>query len=474
MKFDAFTARAATASLESCATILKPGGSNASTNLVEGVGGYLLERTNLLGLLQDMSPKVAAALDPALAPGAGTAAAASAIDGVAQLGIEAGTPHRKVLVMTMGVTGGHNALAASIARQVERQYPHAEVVVADGARISGEVFDSPVGNAMKRFHTWERTEQQWIYDTRYRIRSTDGGTRGGRRIYDSMFREDVKRVVDEEAPDVIVSTHPSVTATLGRMRSLGILDTPTVSALNDAAPNGLWMSPGIDEHVFYVPGDANRLAKTFAARDGQLLHMTQARPPIEPKLVDAEQVAALRTELGLPADKPVVLIASGSMGVPVKDSTYARLLAETDAHLVVATGSNAKMQQHLAATFPEDRLTALGFTKRMQDYIDASDGVMLKAHGMTALESVSARKPMIFFEPEGGHARGSVQALAADGYATLAGSNDDLVRAVTELSIPLSPTRRTADAAATWFDAPQSYADVIMHAQPKPAVRSSM
>ncbi|MCB0878999.1 MAG: hypothetical protein KDC46_08465 [Thermoleophilia bacterium] len=444
--------------------------SAVETSIAEGIGGYLLERTDLLGLMQDISPKLAARLDPALRPGAGAAGAAGAIDGAVQLGIEAGTPHQKVLIMTMGVTGGHNALAASVGRQIEQQYPGAQVVIADGSRISGDVFDSRTGELMKKFHTFERTEQPWIYDTRYRIRSTDGGTRGGRRLYDSMFRKDVKRVIDEEAPDVIVSTHPSVTATLGRMRSLGILDTPTVATLNDAAPNGLWMSPGIDEHVFYVPGDAKRLAGTFAARDGQLLHMSQARPPIEKKLVTADQVAALRTDLGLPHDKPVLVVASGSMGVPVSDATYRRMLAETDAHIVVATGSNTKMQEHLASTFPSDRLTALGFTRRMQDYIDASDGVMLKAHGMTALESVSAGKPLIFFEPEGGHARGSVRALAQDGYATLAGDDSDLTRAIRELSVPASKTRMTAQAASTWFDAPRSYADVIMHARPRPAV----
>ena len=441
-----------------------------TTNALEGIGGYLLERTGVLTLAEHISPGLAAKLDPALRPGAGTAGAAAALDGAAQLGIEAGAPHQKVLIMTMGVTGGHNALAKAVARQISEQYPGAEVIVAGGPEISGEVFDSKLGTAMQRFHTFERTDQPWMYDTRYKIRSTDGGTRGGRRLYDGMFRTDVKRVIDQHKPDVIVSTHPSVTATLGRMRSLGILDTPTVAALNDAAPNGLWLSPGIDEHVMHVPGDVARLPKTFAGRAGQQLHMSVARPPIDPKAVAPERVQALRADLGLPADKPVVVVASGSMGIPVADETYRRLLADTDAHVVVATGSNTAMQQHLAEAFPADRLTSLGFTNRMQDYIDASDGVMLKAHGMSYMESVSSHKPVVFFEPEGGHARGSVQALAADGYATLAGDNDDLVRSVRMLSEPDSPVRATADRADEFFAAERSYADVIMHATAKPAV----
>jgi processive 1,2-diacylglycerol beta-glucosyltransferase len=438
--------------------------------LLEGVGGYLLERSGAMTLAEQVAPALAAKLDPALLPSRVQGAAAEALAGTAHLGITADTPHQKVLIMTMGVTGGHNALARSVGAQIERQYPGAQVVIADGATISGEVFDSPVGNAMQKFHTYERTDQPWIYDTRYRIRSTDGGTRGGRRIYDGMFREDVKRVIETERPDVIVSTHPAVTATLGRMRSLGILETPTVAALNDAAPNGLWLAPGIDEHVFYVPNDIRRLPRTFAAREGQQLHASLARPPIEQKVVTLEQQHALRADLGLPADRPVLVVSSGSMGIPVADDTYRRLLAETDAHVVVATGSNAEMQAHLAATFPADRLTSLGFTKRMQDYIDASDGVMLKAHGATFLEAASAHKPVLFFEPEGGHARASVRALARDGYATLPATNDDLISAVQQLREPASQVRMTAARADELFAGERSYADVIMHATPKPAV----
>lgn len=445
-----------------------------TTRLLSGVGGYLLERTGTLGAAESVSPRLARALDPALDPARVHGPAADALAGADELALAAARPdtkaHRKVLIMTMGVTGGHNALARSIGAQVERQYPGAQVVIADGKRISGEVFDGGVGELMQKFHTWERTSQPWVYDTRYRIRSTEGGTRASRRVYDAMFRDDVRKVIDAEKPDVVVSTHPAVTATLGRMRSLGTLETPTVAALNDAYPNGLWMSPGIDEHVFYVGNDVRRLPRTFAGRTGQQLHMSLARPPIEQKIVTKPEQLALRAELGLPKDKPVLVVASGSMGVPVADDTYRRLLVETDAHVVVATGSNTEMQAHLAATFPPERLTALGFTKRMQDYLDASDGVMLKAHGMTFLESASAHKPVIFFEPEGGHARASVRALARDGYASLPQTNDDLVAAVRQLSEPASNVRMTAAKADELFDRPRSYADVIMHTPLRPAV----
>lgn len=446
----------------------------ATTKLMSGVGGYLLERTGTLGAAEAISPKLARALDPALDPAKVPGPAADALAGSDELALATVPPnteaHRKVLVMTMGVTGGHNALARTIGAQVERQYPGAQVVIADGKRISGEVFDGGVGELLQKFHTYERTSQPWIYDTRYRVRSTEGGTRASRRVYDAMFRDDVKKVIGAEKPDVVVSTHPAVTATLGRMRSLGKLETPAVAALNDAYPNGLWMSPGIDEHVFYVGNDMRRLPRTFAGREGQQLHMALARPPIEQKAVTKAEQLALRTDLGLPKDKPVLVVASGSMGVPVADDTYRRLLAETDAHVVVATGSNKEMQAHLAATFPADRLTSLGFTKRMQDYLDASDGVMLKAHGMTFLESASAHKPVIFFEPEGGHARASVRALARDGYASLPRTNDDLVDAVRQLSDPGSAVSRTATRADELFERPRSYADVIMHTPLRPAV----
>jgi len=56
-----------------------------------------------------------------------------------------------------------------------------------------------------------------------------------------------------DGPDLIVSTHPFASQSLGRLRCAGRIDVPVVTYLTDMSVHPLWVHPSVDLHLALHP-----------------------------------------------------------------------------------------------------------------------------------------------------------------------------------------------------------------------------
>jgi UDP-N-acetylglucosamine:LPS N-acetylglucosamine transferase len=212
-------------------------------------------------------------------------------------------------------------------------------------------------------------------------------------------------------PDVAlaVSTYPLATHALATAKARGALVAPLAVHLTDPSVHRLSVSAEAD--VTVAPTElAARQARALGAR-----RVIVARPLVAPEfrpLTCRAERQRLRASSGLPVDRPLALVVSGSWGVGQVGQTAADVAASGRAVPVVVCGRNAALRVRLvAAGHPH----VLGWVANMPELIRACDVVVQNAGGLTASEALASGVPVLTYRCLPGHGRTNAAALDADG-----------------------------------------------------------
>jgi processive 1,2-diacylglycerol beta-glucosyltransferase len=112
--------------------------------------------------------------------------------------------------------------------------------------------------------------------------------------------------------------------------------------------------------------------------------------------------AALRSQLGLHADEPVVLLLCGGFGVGPTEALLLELSSmRAEVQIAVVTGRNKPLQLRLERVAQKSRcrVVVTGFTTRMHDWMHAADVLVTKPGGLTASEALVCGLPMVIVNP---------------------------------------------------------------------------
>ena len=102
-----------------------------------------------------------------------------------------------------------------------------------------------------------------------------------------------------------------------------------------------------------------------------------------------------------------------------------------DALLVTICGSNRALEHALSELDAPDKLRVLGFTDRMEDYMDAADLFLTKAGGLSITEAAHKRVPMLLINAVPGVESRNLEFMAGLGCAIAANSPASLAAGVT-------------------------------------------
>lgn len=119
--------------------------------------------------------------------------------------------------------------------------------------------------------------------------------------------------------------------------------------------------------------------------------------PVAARFLQRCTAAEAKKTLGLPEDKRVLLMMSGSMGAGPIGKLVWRLSQRLpeDAELVVICGRNEKLRRQLASR-PYQNVRILGYTKQVDLYMDAAELILTKAGGLSSTEALMKRLPIVY------------------------------------------------------------------------------
>ncbi|HST13306.1 MAG TPA: glycosyltransferase [Gaiellaceae bacterium] len=330
----------------------------------------------------------------------------------------------RVLILTASVGEGHDLPARLLAERLRAEHADAEVVIEDGLRAMGRAFVLVNERAPRVvFH-----RLRWLWDAAFwicvRARSSRRFTR---RLVYAFGAGGVLRLIERVSPDVVVSVYPMTTEVLGALRRSGKLEIPTVAVITDLAMMHYWAAPGIDLHL------VTHVESTDEVRDvaGREARVVAVKGLVRPEFESHRDHDEARVALRLPLDARVALVSGGGWGVGDLTGAIDAALEVDDALVVCLTGRNETVRVRIEERYAdESRVTVVGFTEQMGDWLAAADVLVHSTGGLTVLEAAIRGCPTISYGWGRGHIRANNEAFSRHGFADVVSRRDELQGAI--------------------------------------------
>jgi UDP-N-acetylglucosamine:LPS N-acetylglucosamine transferase len=313
-----------------------------------------------------------------------------------------------------------------LARQIEGSGEDAEVTVIDGLAAMGPLLRPVVEDGYRvqlRFMPWSYTV---VYELLEHVAPVRALTRALLCLFGSR---PLARHIAEHEPDVIVSTYPSVTVVLARLRRRGVVKCPTVATITDLTGLFFWAQPGIDTHLVMYGESLPSVEQIAGKGSAQLV-----RPLISAEFLRQRCPSESRRALGLPEDGRIVVVSGGGWGVGDVEGAVRAIATIADVGAIVClAGRNEQLAKRLEKTFADEgRVHVYGFTERMPEILSAADALVHSTGGVTCLEAKATGTPVVSYGLPVGHARLNTRVMADLGLLALANDTDELKAHVEE------------------------------------------
>jgi processive 1,2-diacylglycerol beta-glucosyltransferase len=230
----------------------------------------------------------------------------------------------------------------------------------------------------------------------------------------------------------VVCTHYLPVEIMASLKQEGS-PTFTASVVTDFEAHSLWMDPHVD--LYCVAAQATRAS--LVARGASAGHVKVTGIPISPRFSTPLRRPALRKQLGLRHDLPVLLVLSGGFGMgPVADIVAALDRVDRPIQALVVCGRNDELRQQLATRDYRHPTRVLGYVDYMHQLMAASDLVLTKPGGLTTSEALALGRPLFILNPIPGQESANSDFLLERGAAVKVNRIDDLPFRLAQTLVP--------------------------------------
>lgn len=332
-------------------------------------------------------------------------------------------PHIVFLFSDTG--GGHRSAAQAIIEALELEFPGQ--TTHEMVDIFREYAPPPLHLAPDIYPPLSRMPHVWGMG--YHI---SDGPRRTRLFYQMIWpyiRWGLSRLIREHPGDLIVSVHQLPNAPMARAITMSGKRTPFTTVVTDL----------VSTHAAWFTSRANLIVVPTSAAYRHALHMgispeqmqIVGLPVAEKFCCPGREASEIRSRLGWPQDRPVILLVGGGDGMgPLETTARAIDAAGLPVALVVVTGRNKKLKNRLDKYHWKIPAIIEGFVTEMPDYMRAADVLVTKAGPGTISEAFIAGLPMILYARLPGQEDGNVDYVVENGAGIWAPRPEEVVRAL--------------------------------------------
>ena len=296
-----------------------------------------------------------------------------------------------ILILSCNTGGGHNAAAQAVAQALRRRGHSCKVVdylALASDFVSKEVCGAYVAIVNKAPH---------MFNMLYKAGEAVSNPRRKSPIYyvNKCFVRRLRHEFAANHYDAVVVSHIFAAQALTALRKKGELNIPFISITTDYTCSPFWEEIKCDCMTIPHPD----LLPEFIEKgiDPELL-LPCGIPVSEDCTLDMTKEQA-RIQCGLPTDRPVVLLAGGSMGHGSQKDLIDALLARNrfDPYIVVVCGSNQDEKASLEKRYAKrENVDVRGFERHLPILMRAADVTFTKPGGLSSTEAAVVGTPLIF------------------------------------------------------------------------------
>lgn len=306
----------------------------------------------------------------------------------------------KVLILSCNTGEGHNAAGRAVYEKLTQwgvPCDFVDTLAVAGGKVSRAVDRTYVGITTASPETFGR-----IYAIGRAV--SDLNTR---RLHckspvyaaNTLYRGKLARLIQEGGYDVAVMPHLFPAECLTSLRRHRRLTVPFVNIATDYACIPFWEETSPD--YFVIPH--SDLAGDFTSRGIPENILLPFGIPVKDCFRQKTDQAQAREQLGLPQDRTILLLMSGSMGFGnLGDLTEAllRRFGEERTLLLLLCGRNDALRRKLSERFGQNSAVRLmPFTDQVSLLMDAADMVFTKPGGLSSTEAAVKNTLLVHTAP---------------------------------------------------------------------------
>lgn len=343
----------------------------------------------------------------------------------------------RILILSCNTGEGHNSVAKAIKQKAEQMGDYVEIwdalsfwpkgtnsLVCGGQQFLYKHIPSLFGMGYKFFEKYSVNENE------KRLK----GKKQGKGLSPLAKGPSIKlfEKINEGNFDAVICAHIFASLMITEYRKLNGKTQPTFLITTDYT-----CSPGAnfsDIEGCFSPSEG--LEEEFLNLGVKKELLISVGIPVREEFYHKLSKNEAKEKLGLPNDKKIVLLMSGSMGCGPIEKTVKSIAKNLpdDSILIAICGRNEKLLNNLnnlKNKYP--CLVPLGFTKEISDYMDASELIVTKAGGLSSTEAAVKNLPIVFIDAIPGLEIHNVEFFVKQGYARYGESPNEISAHINEL-----------------------------------------
>jgi 1,2-diacylglycerol 3-beta-galactosyltransferase len=316
-------------------------------------------------------------------------------------------PH--VLFLFSDTGGGHRSAAEALIEAINLEFN--DQITTEMVDFFIEYAPPPFDLAPASYPPMSHMPEMWKLG--FQLSDKPSRTRAINKMFWPYVSRAAHRLIDEHPCDLIVSVHPIVNTPI--LRALGQKHrTPFLTIVTDLVTTHAFWFHNWSDLIIVATSEARERAIQYGVQPD---HIRVLGLPVAERFCQPPgNCQALRTRLGWPQDKPVILLIGGGEGMgPLERNAHAIAQAGLDATLVIITGRNQKLKERLEVESWPLPTYVYGFVRDMPDFMRAADVLVTKAGPGTISEAFIAGLPIILYSRMPGQEDGNVDYVVREG-----------------------------------------------------------
>jgi processive 1,2-diacylglycerol beta-glucosyltransferase len=322
----------------------------------------------------------------------------------------------RVLILSASAGAGHLRAAAAIERAFSLTGAAREIVNVDVLNYTTSLFRRLYSKAYVDIVNKMPQAMGWLYD------HLDKPWKNERRrlALDKLNTRPFVKLLQENKPDIVVSTHFLPSEIISWLKAKQRISFPQTIVVTDFDVHAMWLCHHYEQ--YFVALEETRVHMEKLGVPGSKLSVTGI--PIDPVFGEAKDKHEMRRKHGLAPDRTTILVSAGGFGVGKIDELWTSLAdVQHEVQVVVLCGRNEELQKRLeriSARQPADarvRLTSLGFTTQVDEWMSAADILLGKPGGLTTSEALAKGLVFVVVNPIPGQEERNSDHLLEEGVA---------------------------------------------------------
>lgn len=321
----------------------------------------------------------------------------------------------KVLILSTSAGTGHLRAAAAL-EKVCRNHPGIDQVThVDALAFTNKLFRDFYSKLYLKLVEDAPTLLGWWYERSDEPWKTDRM----RFLLDRLNTGPLIRLLSDLQPDITICTHFMPAEIISHLITRKKIRAKLSIVVTDFDFHAMWLSRAF--HRYFVALDETKAYLSTLGLPEE--RITVSGIPVDPAFGKNTDKPALRRQLKLRPDQPVVLVSAGALGVnPAEQVVKSLRNLSQRTQVVVISGKNPDAKERVEAELKKGspskaEFRVLGYVDDMPNWMGAADLLVSKPGGMTSAEAMASGLPMAIYDPIPGQEERNSDQLLEKGVA---------------------------------------------------------